>query len=54
MTARTLAWTGCIAMAAFMLMMASRLTLLDPVENVTLNVTSPFQAIMRGVTEPVV
>ena len=32
MTARTLAWTGFIAIAAFMLMAASRLTLLDPVE----------------------
>lgn len=53
MTARTLAWTGFIAIAAFVLMAASRLTLLDPVENVTLNVTSPIQAAMRGVTRPV-
>jgi rod shape-determining protein MreC len=53
MTARTLAWTGFIAIAAFVLMAASRLTLLDPVENVTLNVTSPIQATMRGVTRPV-
>jgi rod shape-determining protein MreC len=53
MTARTLAWTGFIAIAAFMLMAASRLTVLDPVENVTLNVTSPFQSLMRGITEPV-
>ena len=30
MTARTLAWTGFIAMAAFMLMAASRLTLSIP------------------------
>jgi rod shape-determining protein MreC len=53
MTARTLAWTGFIAIAAFVLMAASRLTLLDPVENVTLNVTSPIQAAMRHVTRPV-
>ncbi len=53
MTARTLAWTGFIAIAAFMLMAASRLTLLDPVENVTLNVTSPIQEAMRHVTRPV-
>jgi rod shape-determining protein MreC len=53
MTARTLAWTGFIAIAAFMLMAASRLTLLDPVENVTFNVTSPVQAAMRGVTRPI-
>ena len=53
MTARTLAWTGFIAIAAFVLMAASRLTLLDPVENVTLNVTSPIQAAMRQVTRPV-
>ena len=53
MTARTLVWTGFIAIAAFMLMAASRLTVLDPVENVTLNVTSPVQGVMRGVTRPV-
>ena len=53
MTARTLAWTGFIAIAAFMLMAANRLTVLDPVENVTLNITSPVQALMRGVTSPV-
>lgn len=53
MTARTLVWTGFIVMAAFALMVASRLTLLDPVENVTLNVTSPVQAAMRGITRPV-
>jgi len=52
-TARTLAWTGFIAIAAFVLMGASRLTLLDPVENVTLNVTAPAQTAMRGVTRPV-
>lgn len=53
MTARTLAWTGFIALAAFILMAASRLTVLDSVENVTLNVTSPVQGVMRGVTRPV-
>jgi rod shape-determining protein MreC len=53
MTARTLAWTSFIAIAAFVLMAASRLTLLDPVENVTLNVTSPFQEAMSSVTRPV-
>jgi rod shape-determining protein MreC len=53
MTARTLAWTGFIAIAAFVLMAASRLTVLDPVENVTLNVTSPIQGVMRGITSPV-
>ena len=53
MTARTLAWTGFIAIAAFVLMAASRLAVLDPVENVTLNVTSPLQAVMRGVTRPI-
>jgi rod shape-determining protein MreC len=53
MTARTLAWTGFIAIAAFVLMAAGRLTVLDPVENVTLNVTSPIQSAMRSVTRPV-
>ena len=53
MTTRTLAWTGFIAITAFMLMAASRLTVLDPVENLTLNITSPLQTIMRGVTSPV-
>ena len=53
MTARTLAWTGFIAMAAFLLMASSRLTILDPVENVTLNVTSPLQSVMRSVTRPI-
>jgi len=53
MTARTLAWTGCIAIGAFVLMVASRLTVLDPVENITLNVTSPIQGVMRSVTRPV-
>src|SRR4051794_6499028 len=53
MTARTLAWTSFIAIVAFTLMAASRLTVLDPVENVTLNITSPFQGVLRGVTRPV-
>jgi rod shape-determining protein MreC len=53
MTARTLAWTGFIAMAALLLMASSRLTILDPVENVTLNVTSPLQSVMRSVTRPI-
>jgi rod shape-determining protein MreC len=53
MTARTLAWTGFIAIAAFVLMAASQLTILDPVENLTLNATSPFQSFMRSVTAPV-
>ncbi len=53
MTARTLAWTSFIAIAAFALMAAARLTLLDPVENVTLNVTSPVQTTLSTVTRPV-
>ena len=53
MTARTLAWTGFIAIAAFVLMTASRLTLLDPVENVTFNVTAPLQSAMRNTTRPI-
>lgn len=53
MTARTLAWTGFIAIAAFVLMGASRLTVLDPVENITLNFTSPVQSLLRGATRPV-
>lgn len=53
MTARTLAWTGFIAIAAFVLMTASRLTLLDPVENLTLNVTSPIQSALRNGTRPI-
>ena len=52
MTARTLAWTSFIAIAAFALMAAARLTLLDPVENVTLNVTSPVQNTLSAVTRP--
>jgi len=53
MTARTLVWTGFIAVAAFALMAASRLTILDPVENLTLNVTSPVQSAIRNATQPV-
>lgn len=53
MTARTFVWTGFIAIAAFMLMTASRLTLLDPVENLTLDVTSPLQAALSDSTRPV-
>jgi rod shape-determining protein MreC len=53
MTARTLAWTGFIAIAAFVLMAASRLTLLDPVENLTLNVTAPLQSVLRNATRPI-
>jgi rod shape-determining protein MreC len=52
MTARTLAWTSFIAIAAFVLMAASRLTLLDPVENLTLNLTSPLQSGLSSVTRP--
>ncbi len=53
MTARTLAWTGFIAIAAFMLMASSRLTMLDPVENLTLNITSPVQTALHSGTRPV-
>ncbi|MBI5288755.1 MAG: rod shape-determining protein MreC [Chloroflexi bacterium] len=53
MTARTLAWTSFIAIAAFVLMAANRLTVLDPVENVTLNVTSPMQTGLSSLTRPV-
>ncbi len=53
MTARTLVWTGFIAIAAFVLMAANRLTVLDPVENVTLNVTAPVQSALHDVTRPV-
>jgi rod shape-determining protein MreC len=53
MTSRTLAWTGFLAIAAFVLMAASRLTLLDPVENVTLNVTAPLQTVLSDTTEPI-
>ena len=53
MTARTLAWTGFLAIAAFVLMVASRLTALDPVENLTLTVTSPIQNALHDATQPV-
>jgi rod shape-determining protein MreC len=53
MTARTLAWTGFLAVAAFLLMAASGLTLLDPVENVTLDVTAPIQEVMSDTTRPI-
>jgi len=53
MTARTLAWTSFIAIAAFVLMAASRLAVLDPVENVTLDVTSPLQTGLSSLTRPV-
>ncbi len=52
MTARTLAWTSFIAIAAFVLMAANRLTVLDPVENLALNVTSPVQRMLSGATRP--
>ena len=53
MTSRTFAWTGFLAIAAFILMAASRLTLLDPVENVTLNLTTPLQQVLSDTTRPV-
>jgi len=53
MTARTLVWTGFIAIAAFVLMAANRLTVLDPVENVTLNITAPIQSVLHDATRPV-
>jgi rod shape-determining protein MreC len=53
LTARTLAWTGFIAIAAFVLLAASRLALLDPVENVTLGVTAPVQNVLHDATQPV-
>jgi cell shape-determining protein MreC len=52
MTARTLAWTSFILVFAFTLMAASRFAVLDPVENATLDVTSPVQATLRSVTRP--
>ena len=52
MTARTFVWTGFLAVAAFVLMGASQFTLLDPVENLTLNVTSPMQAVLSDTTRP--
>jgi rod shape-determining protein MreC len=53
LTARTLAWTGFIAIAAFLLMATSRITVLDPVENLTLNITSPIQTALRDTTRPI-
>jgi rod shape-determining protein MreC len=53
LTARTLAWTGFLAIAAFVLMVASRLTALDPVENLTLSMTSPIQNVLHDTTQPV-
>ena len=52
MTARTFVWTGFLAAAAFLLMGASQFTLLDPVENLTLNVTSPLQRVLSDTTRP--
>jgi rod shape-determining protein MreC len=52
MTARTFVWTGFLAVAAFVLMGVSQLTLLDPVENLTLNVTSPLQRVLSDTTRP--
>jgi len=52
MTARTLVWTGFIAVAGFVLMVANRLTVLDPVQNVTLNVTAPIQSTLHDATRP--
>ncbi len=53
MTARTLAWTGFLAVAAFVLLVAGRLTALDPVENLTLTLTSPVQRILHDATTPI-
>src|SRR5262245_9050613 len=52
MTARTFVWTGFLAFTAFVLMAASQFTLLDPVENLTLNVTSPPQRALSDATRP--
>ena len=52
MTARTFVWTGFLAAAAFLLMGASQFTLLDPVENLTLNLTSPLQRVLSDTTRP--
>lgn len=52
MSARTLVGTGFLAIAAIALMLAGQLALLDPVENVTLNVTAPVQSVLRDVTDP--
>lgn len=53
MTARTLAWTGFLAIAAFVLMAAGRITALDPVENLTLVVTAPMQRALHDATTPI-
>jgi len=53
MTARTFVWTSFVAIAALVLMTASRFALLDPVENLTLNVTAPMQEALSGTTRPV-
>lgn len=53
MTARTLAWTSILAIVAFVLMTASRIALLDPVENLTLNITSPVQTLLHDATRPI-
>jgi rod shape-determining protein MreC len=53
LTARTLAWTGFLAIAAFVLMAASQLTALDPVENLTLTVTAPMQRALHDATTPI-
>jgi rod shape-determining protein MreC len=53
MTTRTLAWTGFIAIAAFVLMVASRFTLLDPVQSITFGVTAPIQSVMHNTTRPI-
>jgi rod shape-determining protein MreC len=53
LTARTLAWTGFLAIAAFVLMAASRLTALNPLENITLTVTSPIQNMLHDTTTPI-
>lgn len=53
MTARTLVWTGFLAFAAFALMVASRVSLFDPVQNVTLDVTSPVQSLLHDTTRPI-
>ncbi|MDP9238427.1 MAG: rod shape-determining protein MreC [Chloroflexota bacterium] len=53
MTARTLAWTGFLAFAAFALMVAARVSLFDPVQNVTLDVMSPAQSLLHDTTRPI-
>jgi rod shape-determining protein MreC len=53
LTARTLVWTGFLAFAAFALMVASWVSLFDPVQNVTLDVTSPIQSLLHDTTRPI-